>query len=141
MTSDIQSPPAMPQPDGAFRPAGGLRLLTWPALDASGLTAAVTARDGGVSGGPYATLNLSLSVGDEPSRVLENRRRLAASLGPSLDDFVFARQVHGAGVAVVGDGDRGSGAYSLDDAVGGVRGDGVDALVTASPAVVLAILT
>jgi YfiH family protein len=136
MTSDIQSPPAVPQPDGAFRPVGGLRLLTWPALDASGLTAAVTARDGGVSGGPYATLNLSLSVGDEPSQVLENRRRLATSLGTSLDDFVFARQVHGAGVGVVGDADRGSGARSLEDAIAGV-----DALVTASPAVVIAILT
>jgi polyphenol oxidase len=136
MIPSTKTPPAGPQRDTAFRAAGGLRLLTWPALDASGLTAAVTARDGGVSGGPYATLNLSLSVGDEPSHVLENRRRLATSLGTSLDDFVFARQVHGAGVGVVGDADRGSGAYSLDDAI-----EGVDALVTASPAVVLAILT
>jgi YfiH family protein len=129
MTSDIQSPPVV------LRPAGGLRLLTWPALDASGVTAAVTARDGGVSGGPYATLNLSLSVGDEPSLVLENRRRLAAALGVSPDDFVFARQVHGAGVRVVTAADRGSGAYSLD-AVGDA-----DALVTAAPGVTLAILT
>jgi purine-nucleoside/S-methyl-5'-thioadenosine phosphorylase / adenosine deaminase len=142
MSSDIQSPPAVPPPDGAlrpaaaFRPAGGLRLLTWPLLDASGLTAAVTARDGGVSGGPYATLNLSLSVGDEPSQVLENRRRLAAALGVSPGDFVFARQVHGAGVGVATDADRGSGACSLDDAIGDV-----DALVTATPGVVLAILT
>ncbi len=119
-----------------FRLAAGLRLLTWPALDAAGVTAGVTARDGGVSGGPYATLNLSLGVGDEPSHVLENRRRLAAALGASLDDFVFARQVHGAGVRVVTDADRGSGAYSLDDAV-----ESADALVTASPAAVLAILT
>jgi polyphenol oxidase len=131
MTSDIQSPPTV------FRPAGGgLRLLTWPALDATGITAAVTARDGGASAGPYGTLNLSLSVGDEPASVLENRRRLAAALGASLDDFVFARQVHGAGVRVVGDADRGSGAYSLHDAVGGA-----DALVTATPGLVLAILT
>jgi len=130
MTSDIQSPPT------AFRTAGGLRLLTWPALDAAGVTAAVTARDGGVSGGPYATLNLSLSVGDAPENVLENRRRLATALDGSLDDFVFARQVHGASVRVVGDADRGSGAHSLDDAI-----DDVDALVTATPGVTLAILT
>jgi len=130
MTPDIQSPPA------TFRPAGGLRLLTWPALDASGVTAAVTARDGGVSGGPYASLNLSLTVGDEPARVLENRRRLAAALGVSPDDFVFARQVHGAGVRVVSGADRGSGAYSVDDAMAGV-----DALVTVTPGVTLAIMT
>ena len=136
MIPGTQSPPARPEPDGTSRPAAGLRLLTWPALDATGADAAVTARAGGVSDGPYATLNLSLSVGDDPARVLENRRRLAAALGVSLDDFVFARQVHGAGVGVVTGADRGSGAYSLDDAVGDV-----DALVTATPGVMLAILT
>jgi hypothetical protein len=124
-------------PASAFRPAAGLRLLTWPALDAAGVAAAaVTARDGGVSDGPYATLNLSLGVGDDPARVLENRRRLATAFDADLNDFVFARQVHGAGVAVVGDADRGSGAYSLANAV-----DGVDALVTTTPGVILAILT
>ena len=136
MIPSTQSPPAGPQPDTAFRPAGGLRLLTWPALDASGATAAVTARDGGISSGPYAALNLSLSVGDDPANVLENRRRLAAALGASPGDFVFARQVHGAGVRVVTGADRGSGAFSLDDAI-----ESVDALVTATPGVTLAILT
>jgi len=130
MIPSTQSPPSL------LRAAGDLRLLTWPALDAAGITAAVTARPGGVSDGPHATLNLSLSVGDEPSRVLENRRRLAAALGVGLDDFVFARQVHGAGVRVVGDADAGSGVYSLEDAV-----DDADALVTTAPGVVLAILT
>ena len=149
MTSDTTSPPGT-----AFRAAAGLNLLTWPALDASGADAAVTARSGGVSAGPYATLNLSLSVGDDPGCVLENRRRLAAAFGAAPGDFVFARQVHGAGVRVVGEADRGSGARRLDDAIGSARGaggagsageagsaGGADALVTASPGVVLAILT
>jgi YfiH family protein len=131
MTSDTTSPPST-----AFHAAGDLRLLTWPALDASGADAAVTARSGGVSSGPYATLNLSLSVGDDVGRVLENRRRLAAAFGAAPGDFVFARQVHGAGVAVVAEADRGSGTQSLDDAIGGA-----DALVTTSPGVMLAILT
>jgi hypothetical protein len=116
MTSDTASPPA-----AAFRAAGDLSLLTWPALDASGADAAVTARSGGVSSGPYATLNLSLNVGDDLGRVLENRRRLAAAFGADPGDFVFARQVHGAGVSVVAETDRGSGAFSLDDAVAGHR--------------------
>jgi YfiH family protein len=138
MTSHIQTLPAStisPSPT-EWREAGGLRLLTWPALDASGTDAAVTARSGGVSSGPYTSLNLSLSVGDDPECVLENRRRLAASLGASLADFVFAGQVHAAAVRVVGEADRGSGAFSLDDVVAGT-----DALVTTSPRVVLAILT
>jgi polyphenol oxidase len=127
-----QPPPALAE----LRAAGALSLLTWPALDASGADAAVTARGGGVSSGPYATLNLSLSVGDDPARVLENRRRLAAALGARPGDFVFARQVHGAGVRIVGDADRGSGAVSMDDAIADT-----DALVTATPGVVLTILT
>jgi polyphenol oxidase len=131
MTSQTQSPPA-----AVLRAYGALRLMTWPALDASGVEAAVTARPGGVSSGPYESLNLSLSVGDDPGCVLENRRRLAAAFGADPADFVFARQVHGAGVRVVGAGDRGSGAFSVDDAI-----DGADALVTSSPGVVLAILT
>ena len=131
MTSHTQSPPST-----VLRAVGGLCLLAWPALAASGADAAVTARSGGVSSGPYATLNLSLSVGDDPGCVLENRRRLAAGFGATLEDFVFARQVHGAAVRVVGAADRGSGAYCLDDAVADA-----DALVTKSPGVVLAILT
>jgi polyphenol oxidase len=113
-----------------------LAFLTWPALDASGVDAVVTARSGGVSTGPYESLNLSLAVGDDPASVLENRRRLAASFGADLADFVFARQVHGASVRVVGEADRGSGAFTQDDAI-----PDTDALVTTSPGIVLAILT
>jgi YfiH family protein len=152
MTSDITSPAAT-----AFRAEAGLNLLTWPALDASGADAAVTARSGGVSAGPYATLNLSFSVGDDPGCVLENRRRLAAAFGAGLGDFVFARQVHGTWARIVGEADRGCGALSPDDAIASAGGadcaggaasaggadcaGGADALVTASPTVVLAILT
>jgi YfiH family protein len=132
MTSGTTSPPAT-----VFRTAAdGVSLLSWPALDASGASAAVTARSGGVSGGPYATLNLSLSVGDDPDRVLENRRRLAAAISARPQDFVWARQVHGAGARVVDGADAGSGAFGLDDAIADA-----DTLVTRTPGVVLAILT
>jgi purine-nucleoside/S-methyl-5'-thioadenosine phosphorylase / adenosine deaminase len=131
MTFHTQAPAST-----VLRTVGGLHLLAWPALDASGLDAAVTGRSGGTSSGSYATLNLSLSVGDDPQCVRQNRRRLAAGFGARLEDFVFARQVHGAGVRVVGAADRGSGAFLVDDAIADA-----DALVTATPGVVLAILT
>ena len=131
MTSETTS-----LPSAVFREAGDLRLLTWPALDVSGADAVVTARTGGVSSGPYESLNLSFSVGDHPGCVLENRHRLATAFGADLGAFVFARQVHGARAYVVTESGRGSGAFRLDDAI-----DGIDALVTASPDVVLAILT
>jgi len=114
---------------------GGLELLTWAALDGLGAEAFVTTRAGGVSAGPYESLNMSLTVGDEPGAVLENRRRVAAALGADLADFVFSRQVHGAGVRVVTAADRSSGAFALDGSV-----PEADAVVTADPAVVLAVL-
>lgn len=69
---------------------------------------AFTTRAGGVSEGPYATLNLSPAVGDEPARVAENRRRVRAAFG---DPPEFALdQVHGNRVVVaegpgIGEGD------------------------------------
>ena len=120
--------------EASLRRVGGLEMLTWAALD-GGAQAFVTTRAGGVSAGPYESLNMSLAVGDEPRAVLENRRRVAAALGADLADFVFSRQVHGAGVRVVTAADRSSGAFALDGSV-----PEADVLVTADPAVVLAIL-
>lgn len=98
------------------------------------LAALVTGRAGGVSTGPYASLNLSLATGDDPARVVENRRRAAAALGCDLADTVWCHQVHGRDVAVVGRGDRGRGAWSTTDAVP------CDAVVTATPGVGIAVV-
>jgi YfiH family protein len=119
----------------AARPAAGLDLLGWPAFEGLPIEAFVTGRGGGVSVGAYESLNISLSVGDDPEAVLENRRRVARAMGADLGDFVFTRQVHGAGVRVASAQDRGSGAFAVDQQV-----PEADALVTADPSVVLAIL-
>lgn len=95
----------------------------------------VTTRQGGVSSGPYATLNLSLHVGDVPADVLENRRRVAAALGADLGDFVFCQQTHGREVQIVSASDRGRGALRLDDAI-----KQTDALVTNDPGTVLVVM-
>ena len=59
--------------------------------------ACVTTRDGGVSGGAYASLNLATHVGDERADVLENRRRLRREL--DLDhEPGWLTQVHGTDV-------------------------------------------
>jgi polyphenol oxidase len=121
-------------PAATFRRRAGLDVLTWPSLEGRGLDACVTTRAGGVSTGPYGSLNLGLHVGDEPAAVVENRRRAAAAVGCALDDLVFARQVHGREVAVVTAADRGSGARGEAGAVK------ADALVTTSPEVGLTIM-
>jgi len=118
-----------------LRQRAGLPVLTWPAFDPLPVEALVTTRHGGVSAGRYATLNLSFAVGDEAPNVRENRRRAAAALGADPADFVFAAQVHGRHAEVVSAPDRGRGTLLADDAVGPA-----DALVTAAPGTVLAIL-
>ncbi len=113
----------------------GLEVLTWPVLDGPAVNAVVTTRAGGVSSGPYDSLNLGLHVGDDPEHVLVNRRRVAAAVGLELSDLVFCSQPHGRAVAVVDPSHRGRGSQALDDAI-----PGVDALVTGSPGVGLVVL-
>jgi purine-nucleoside/S-methyl-5'-thioadenosine phosphorylase / adenosine deaminase len=62
----------------------------WPAP--GGVRAFVTTRAGGVSAGPYATLNLGSRVGDDPECVARNRALVRACL-PSEPRWM--KQVHG----------------------------------------------
>ncbi len=59
-----------------------------------------TTRAGGVSEGPYASLNLGLSSGDAPERVEANRDLVLAELGVRREDVCGYHQVHGARVMV-----------------------------------------
>jgi len=104
-------------------------------LGVPGVEALVSTRSGGVSEGPYASLNLGLHVGDDPERVLENRRRASASVRADLSELIFMDQVHGANVNVVGLQDAGRGAMLLDDAI-----PATDALVTNERGAVLVAL-
>lgn len=65
-------------------------LLTLP-----GARVAFTTRRGGVSSGPYESLNLGLLTDDDPENVRENRQRAAATTGLAWEQVAFARQVHG----------------------------------------------
>jgi YfiH family protein len=87
----------------------------------------VTDRRGGRSRSPYDTFNLGDHVGDDPADVAANRGRVARELQVPEDRLVWMSQVHGAGVAVV-DGPR----------AGPVPA--TDALVTATPGLVLCVL-
>ena len=55
-------------------------------------------REGGVSEGPYESLNLGLFTDDEEGRVVENRRRLAAAAGLEPEAIAMGWQMHGAEV-------------------------------------------
>ena len=66
-----------------------------------GIRHAFFTREGGVSTGVFASLNCGLRTSDDPKRVADNRARAMARLGIEPDALATARQVHGAGVAVV----------------------------------------
>lgn len=58
-------------------------------------------RNGGVSTGPYASLNANLAGGDAPENVAENRRRVAAAIGVAPEHLLGLKQVHGTRVISV----------------------------------------
>ena len=53
-------------------------------------------RVGGVSEGPYASLNLGRMTGDDVERVDENRRILCAEIGTAPERLALNRQIHSA---------------------------------------------
>ena len=59
---------------------------------------AFSTRVGGVSEGPYESLNLGILTADDPDRVVENRHRLADSVGIDPDRARMAWQQHGSEV-------------------------------------------
>lgn len=59
-----------------------------------GLVAGFSTRAGGLSEGPYASLNLGYSTDDEAARVLENRQRLGEAVGFAPEQWVVVGQVH-----------------------------------------------
>ena len=64
-------------------------------LELPGARAIFSTRQGGVSEGPYESLNLGILTDDEPDRVVENRGRLAREAGVDAGRVVMGWQVHG----------------------------------------------
>ena len=67
---------------------------------------AFTTRLGGVSEGPFASLNLGSNRGDDPEAVRENYRRLCSLFGVGIDDCAVTNQVHENTVRIVTTADR-----------------------------------
>lgn len=103
----------------------GLEGFRFETLDINAVDALVTTRRGGLSSGPYQSLNLGLRVGDDPAIVLENRRRASRAFGFDLERSVWCRQIHTDNVVIVDEADAGRGAMTEDNIV-----FDADALVT-----------
>ncbi len=85
-------------------------------------------RQGGVSEGIYASLNGGVGSSDEPSKVHENRRRMAEALRTAPDALISVYQVHSADAVLV------EGPWTGDRPK-------ADAMVTAVPGLALGITT
>lgn len=115
---------------------GEVEFLAPPAVEKEhGVRVAFTGRRGGVSGGPFESLNLSFNVGDERGAVADNRSRLGESIGLPPRDWVLCQQVHGSSVREVGRLEKGMGGRDFWSAM--PRTDG---LVTSSPGIAIAVL-
>jgi YfiH family protein len=86
-------------------------------------------RRGGVSAGPFASLNCSLSSPDDRDAVIRNRTRVADRLGLAPEALVGLRQVHGQRVVTVTE------PWELG------AGQAADAMVTDRPGIALGIVT
>jgi YfiH family protein len=87
--------------------ADGIHAYQFASLDQSDVVHGVFARRGGVSAGPYASLNMSISTGDDLENVRQNRWRGFRALGRDPDSVADVWQVHSAEV-LVADEPRGS---------------------------------
>jgi YfiH family protein len=78
-------------------------LTAAPLAALDGIRHAFFTRQGGVSGGLFASLNTGLGSADDRDRVLENRARAAAWLGVAADRLATPYQVHSAEAVILGD--------------------------------------
>ncbi|MCD8196024.1 MAG: peptidoglycan editing factor PgeF [Lachnospiraceae bacterium] len=89
-------------------------------------------RQGGVSEGDLASLNLGFTRGDEPERVRENFRRIGAAIGFDCASLVLSDQTHTTNVRRMTEDDRGKGFSREQDYTD------VDGMITDVPGLTLA---
>ncbi|MCM1126033.1 MAG: peptidoglycan editing factor PgeF [Lachnospiraceae bacterium] len=106
--------------------------LTFPLLEETGLVRHLfSTREGGVSKGIYASMNLSYSRGDEKEAVDENFRRIAEIFDSTPERMVCSRQTHTTNIRVVTEADCGKGTVRETDY------EDVDGLITDIPDIIL----
>ena len=106
----------------AFTEKNGIRWGCFPAWEALGVCHGFTCRVGGESDLVPGGLNMALHVGDDPEKVLENRRKAAAAMGFDLARTATCAQVHGTVLAKVTEAEAGRGALELATTIPGTDG-------------------
>src|SRR4030042_78331 len=113
----------------------GLPLLQFSHFkNIDGLVHGATTRKGGVSDGPFFSLNLGTQTGDDPHRVFCNRNKLLSHLNWDSPSVVIPNQVHGKNVVLITK-ER----WNNDTTPHGLVLSGVDGLTTKEKGVLLMI--
>jgi hypothetical protein len=133
-------------PLGAHR----LMVLTDEALfRATGVRVAFTNREGGVSEGPYASLNCYEHVGDDDEAVARNQAIICEAVGADTSSLVFFTQVHGTRLVDLGENEGSSHAGEsettsrvIEEADGAiVRKPGIPVMLRSADCLLLAIVS
>lgn len=93
-----------------------------------GIRIAFTTRHGGVSLGPYSSLNLAMGIGDEAQAVLNNRSRLFTALRTQEIPCIVPVQIHGDTVVSVTESN--SDALAIVQEIAGEGADAVAVMVS-----------
>lgn len=106
-----------------IREKDGVPYLVYPMLEETKIVRhGFSTKLGGVSTGPCATMNISITRGDDPKAVAENKRRIGAAIGVRPEDMTFTHQTHTTNVAVVKEEDRGGRFMETDGMVTNIPG-------------------
>ena len=79
----------------------------------SPMSSVISTRLGGVSEGPFHSLNLALSVGDNQSAVITNRSRLYEAVGVESETVAVAQLIQGTHIEIVTDHSQGNAAQAF----------------------------
>lgn len=113
----------------------GVPFLSFEILDRTGLVShGFSLRDGGVSRGPYGSMNLSFTMGDEEKNVRGNFGRMGEALGVSPMSMTSVWQAHTDRIKVVGPADGGQGIVMTKERIEW------DGMVTATPGITMVTL-
>lgn len=116
--------------------SNGLLYHTSSVLEHEEIAHGFSTRQGGVSEGCFASLNLRFSgaTPDDPAKVRENYRRFCAVVGVDVNGAVLARQVHEDTIRCVTSADAGKGLFLEQDYA-------ADALITNEPGLSLMVFS
>ncbi len=113
-----------------LREKNGVQLMEIPSFLEHGFTKhAFTTRNGGVSRGEFASLNLSRTRENSPENKKENYRRAAAAVGVTYESLTLVRYAHGDGIVTAKRTDAGKGIARATDF------DLCDAMIVCEPGV------